>query len=271
MSDGARPVVSLRGAGLAFGDRVLWEGLDLDIHEGEYFAVLGGNGTGKTSFLKVLLGLLPLREGTVQIAGGPARSGSGRVGYVPQQRAFGAGTPLRGRDLVGLGVDGHRWGVRLRSRARRRRVDELLGLVGAGSYADAPVGTLSGGEQQRLRIAQAIASDPELLLCDEALLSLDLHHQHAVSGLVDAQRRRTGAAVVFVTHEINPIIEHVDRILYLAGGRFRVGTPDEVLRGDVLSELYGTRIDVVRTGGRVVVVGHPDSSHHTHDARELAL
>lgn len=271
MSPGARPVVSLRGAGLAFGDRLLWEELDLDIHEGEYFAVLGGNGTGKTSFLKVLLGVLPLGEGTVEIGGRAPRRGSGRIGYVPQQRAFAAGTPLRGRDLVGLGVDGHRWGVRVRGGAHRRRVDELLELVGARSYADAPVGTLSGGEQQRLRIAQSIAADPCLLLCDEALLSLDLHHQQAVSELVDAQRRRTNAAVVFVTHEINPIIDHVDRVLYLAGGRFRVGTPDEVLRADVLSELYGTRIDVVRTGGRVVVVGHPDSSHHTHEVREPAL
>jgi zinc/manganese transport system ATP-binding protein len=271
VSTATRPVVSLRGAGLAFGDRVLWDGLDLDIRPGEYFAVLGGNGTGKTSFLKVLLGLLPLTTGTVEVSGEPPRRGSGRIGYVPQQRAFAASTPLRARDLVGLGVDGHRWGVRLGTRSVRRRVDELLELVGAGSYADAPVGTLSGGEQQRLRIAQAIAGDPELLLCDEALLSLDLHHQHAVSELVDEQRRRTDAAVVFVTHEINPIIEHVDRVLYLAGGRFRVGTPDEVLRGDVLSELYGTRIDVVRTGGRVVVVGHPDSSHHTHDDQEMAL
>lgn len=270
MSAASRPVVSLRGAGLAFGDRVLWEGLDLDVHEGEYFAVLGGNGTGKTSFLKVLLGLLPLREGTVEVAGAPPHRGSGSIGYVPQQRAFGSGTPLRARDLVGLGVDGDHWGIRLRGRAHRRRVDELLALVGASSYADAPVGALSGGEQQRLRIAQAIAADPRLLLCDEALLSLDLHHQHAVSGLVEAQRRRTGAAVVFVTHEINPIIDHVHRVLYLAGGRFRVGTPDEVLRADVLSELYGTRIDVVRTGGKIVVVGHPDSSHHTHDDAEVA-
>jgi zinc/manganese transport system ATP-binding protein len=271
VSAGSRPVVSLRGAGLAFGDRVLWDGLDLDVHEGEYFAVLGGNGTGKTSFLKVLLGLLPLTEGTVEVAGRPPRRGSREIGYVPQQRAFAADTPLRARDLVGLGIDGHRWGIRLRTGAHRRRTDELLGLVGAQAYADAPVGTLSGGEQQRLRIAQSIAADPRLLLCDEALLSLDLHHQQAVSELVDAQRRRTGAAVVFVTHEINPIIDHVDRILYLAGGRFRVGTPDEVLRGDVLSELYGTRIDVVRTGGRVVVVGLPDSSHHTHDEREVPL
>lgn len=179
---------------------------------------------------------------------------------------------LRGACLAleGLGVDGHRWGLRLLGGGHRRRVDELLELVGADSYADAPVGTLSGGEQQRLRIAQAMAADPRLLLCDEALLSLDLHHQHAVSELVDAQRRRTDATVVFVTHEINPIIDHVDRILYLAGGRFRVGTPDEVLRRDVLSELYGTRIDVVRTGGRVVV-GHPDSSHHTDDDRVVAL
>ncbi len=148
-----------------------------------------------------------------------------------------------------------------------RSADELLDAVGATSYADAPVSTLSGGEQQRLRVAQALASDPRLLLCDEPLLSLDLGHQRVVSELIDRHRRETDAAVVFVTHDVNPVLDMVDRVLYLVGGRFRIGTPDEVLDSEVLSSLYGTPVDVVRVRGRVVVVGATDDphGHHSHD------
>ena len=262
------PVIRLRGAELSFGERTLWSGLDLDVHPGEYLAVLGSNGTGKTSLLKVLLGLLPLTAGTVSVNGVRPRAAASRVGYVPQQRGFPERTPLRARDLVAQGVDGHRWGMRLRSRRVHRRVDELLERVGATDYAQAPVGLLSGGEQQRLRIAQALAAEPTVMLCDEALLSLDLRHQHVVSELVHEQRERTGCAVVFVTHDVNPIIEHVDRILYLANGSFRIGTPDEVLRSDVLTELYGSPIEVLRFNGRILVAGSPDSAHHTDSPEE---
>lgn len=252
----AAPAASFRDAELAFGHRTLWSGLNLEIEPGEYVAVLGGNGTGKTSLLRVLLGLQPLSSGTVHVAGQAVRRGSAEIGYVPQQRAFDDRTPLRGRDLVGLGIDGHRWGPRILGRkAHRERVNTLLERVGALEYADAPIGQLSGGEQQRLRVAQALATDPSLLLFDEALLSLDLHRQSQLAQLVAEQRDRTGAAVLFVTHDVNPIIDDVDRVLYLANGSFRVGTPAEVLRSDVLSELYGARVEVMNVAGRVLVVG----------------
>lgn len=261
-------VLELRGATLSFGGRTLWSGLDLSIKAGEFFAVLGPNGSGKTSFLKVLLGLQKLSSGTMEIAGKPAGQGNHvgnrAIGYVPQQKGFAAQTPLRARDLVGLGVDGDRWGVRLRSGEYRNKVDRLLRQVGAMDYADVPVGLLSGGEQQRLRVAQALATRPELLLCDEPLLSLDLQHQKAVSSLVADQAHQANTAVVFVTHEINPVIEHVDRVLYLAGGRFRVGTPEEVMTSAVLSDLYGTPVEVFRSNGRIVVVGQPDATTHEH-------
>jgi zinc/manganese transport system ATP-binding protein len=138
----------------------------------------------------------------------------------------------------------------------------LLDAVGASDYANAPVATLSGGEQQRVRIAQAIASDPALLLCDEPLLSLDLAHQRSVSELIDEQRRRLNTAVLFVTHDVNPVLGMVDRVLYLAGGRFTIGTAKEVLRSEVLSELYGTPVDVFESRGRIVVVGGGDEEHH---------
>ncbi|WP_370872698.1 MULTISPECIES: metal ABC transporter ATP-binding protein [Arthrobacter] len=259
------PVVSLRGAGLQFGQRALWKDLDVDIQAGEFFAVLGPNGSGKTSFLKVLLGLQQLHSGTVTVAGQAVERGSRKIGYIPQQKSFAPDTPLRARDLVALGVDGHRWGLRIKAKAVNERVDALLDLVGASDYARVPLGQLSGGEQQRLRVAQALAAEPELLLCDEPLLSLDLHHQQAVSALINQQCHERNSAVVFVTHEINPVIDYVDRVLYLAGGRFRVGTPEEVMTTEVLSELYNSRVEVIRANGRIVVVGLPDATTHYHD------
>ncbi|MCA4132209.1 metal ABC transporter ATP-binding protein [Arthrobacter sp. M4] len=257
--------MSLRSASLQFGRRTLWSGLDLDIAPGEFLAVLGPNGSGKTSFLKVLLGLQGLHSGTITLNGQPVRRGSREIGYIPQQKSFAPDTPLRARDLVAMGIDGHRWGIRLGPRTVNRRVDELLELVGASDYAKVPVGQLSGGEQQRLRVAQALATEPGVLLCDEPLLSLDLRHQQAVSHLINEQCHERNSAVVFVTHEINPIADYVDRVLYLAGGRFRVGTPEEVMTTEVLSELYESHVEVIRSNGRFVVVGLPDATTHFHD------
>jgi len=258
------PVVSIRDGALGFGDRTLWSGLNLDVAAGEFVAVLGSNGSGKSSLLKAILGQQKLDSGTIAVAGHPARRGDRCVGYIPQQKIAAPGTPLRGRDLVTFGVNGHRFGVPTLPRAVRAHVDELIAAVGATEYASQPIGSLSGGEQQRLRIAQSLADDPVLLLCDEPLLSLDLQHQRGVSELIDARRREHNTAVVFVTHDVNPILGMVDRILYLAGGKFTIGTPDEVLRSDVLTGLYGTPVEVLRAGGRVFVAGIPQGDHH-HD------
>jgi zinc/manganese transport system ATP-binding protein len=255
------PTVRLRGATLRFGDRELWGGLDLDVAPGEFLAVLGPNGSGKTSLVKVLLGLQGLSSGTVEVCGRTPRRGSSHVGYVPQQKAFDRDVALRGRDLVRLGLDGHRWGTGLPNRAARLQVEAAIAAVGAGGYAGAPLGSLSGGEQQRLRIAQALLGDPSVLLCDEPLLSLDLGHQQATSELIDERRRTAGTSVVFVTHEINPILPLVDRVLYLAGHKWTIGTPDEVMTSERLSALYGAQVDVLRVRGRVVVIGAPDAAH----------
>jgi zinc/manganese transport system ATP-binding protein len=260
----AVPVVSIQSGSLGFGDRMLWSGLNLEIAAGEFVAVLGGNGSGKSSLLKAILGQQRLDSGTITVAGHPARRGDRCIGYIPQQKIAAPGTPLRGRDLVTLGVNGHRFGAPTLSRRVKVHVDELIASVGATEYAQQPIGSLSGGEQQRLRVAQALADDPVLLLCDEPLLSLDLQHQRGVSELIDVRRREHNTTVVFVTHDVNPILGMVDRILYLAGGKFMIGTPDEVLRSDVLTGLYGTPVEVVRVAGRVLVAGIPLGDHH-HD------
>ncbi|MBS1848418.1 MAG: metal ABC transporter ATP-binding protein [Actinobacteria bacterium] len=263
----ATPVVSLRGGALRFGDHVLWRGLDLDVAPGEFVAVLGANGAGKTSLLRAVLGLQPLSEGTLLIDGRAADRARDVVGYIPQQRRVDPLTPMRVRDMVRLGLDGHRWGIARPGHVDWVRAERALERVDALELADEPIGVLSGGEQQRVRIAQALVAERRLVLCDEPLLSLDLASQSTITELIDRQRRDHGSAVLFVTHEINPVLPYVDRVLYLAGGRFRIGTVAEVMTSESLSALYGTPVDVVEHRGRIVVVGAPDgdaSAHHDH-------
>lgn len=267
----AAPVLEISGAALHRGDRELWSGLDLTVNPGEFIAVLGPSGSGKTTLLRSILGLQPLSAGTITVAGEPVRRGNPRIGYIPQQRSIPADTSMRARDLVALGVQGSRFGLPLPHRGDRAKVDRLLESVGAAHYAERRVGLLSGGEQQRLRVGQALADEPSLLLCDEPLSALDLANQVAVTDIIDRQRRDREAAVLFVTHDINPILGRVDRILYIAGGRFVLGTPDEVLQTRVLTDLYGTPVFVLRAGDRLVVVGVPDvEPHHAHDEEGAA-
>ncbi len=266
------PVVELEGAGLSFGARTLWSGLDLRIEPGQFVAVLGPNGSGKSSLLKVMLGLVPLTHGRVLVDGRPVTRGSRSIGYVPQHRGFSPDVPLRGADLVQMGLDGARWGLPA-PRKYRRQVAEALAQVDGTQLAGQPVGSMSGGEQQRLRIAQALATDPGVLLCDEPLLSLDLRHQHRVVELIEKRRREHGTSVLFVTHEINPILSVTDTILYMMDGAFRVGTPEQVMRSEVLSELYQSPIEVIRRPGQIIVLGaetavgshHDDPDHHAAD------
>ncbi|HET6151452.1 MAG TPA: metal ABC transporter ATP-binding protein [Marmoricola sp.] len=264
------PVLRLDRAGLRYGDRQLWSGLTLDVAPGEFIAVLGANGSGKTSLLKVLLGLQQLSAGTVTISGRPVCRGNRDIGYVQQQRRLDPSTPLRARDAVRQGLDGYRWGFARPGTIAWGQVEAALDAVGAAAYADQPVALLSGGEQQRVRIAQALVADPSLLLCDEPLLSLDLSSQRTITGLVDRRRHEHGTAVLFVTHEINPVLPYVDRVLYLAGGRFQIGTVEEVMSSATLSELYDAPIEVIRVGGRILVAGIPEDAHHTGPERESA-
>jgi zinc/manganese transport system ATP-binding protein len=240
-------------ATLEFDGRRVWGDLSLTF-EPSFVAILGPNGSGKTSLLRVILGLTDLTGGTVEVLGAPPRRGNPGIGYVPQHQSFDRDLPLRGRDLVRLGVDGHRWGIGRPSATTDREVSAAIGSVEAGAYADAPIGRLSGGEQQRLRIAQALVGDPALMLCDEPLADLDLHHQGEITELIGGWQRRTSGTVLFVTHDVNPILHLVDRVLFVVNGRWAVGTPDEVLTSERMSELYGSHVDVLRVHGRVIVV-----------------
>ena len=265
-------VVSTRGAEVRRGGRAIWSNVDVTVRAGEFVAVLGPNGVGKSTFLQVVLGLIPPAAGEVRVLGAPPGQANRRIGYLPQRHAFDAATRVRGLDIVRLGWDGDRWGMPLpfaarfggaKARAARDRVDEVVELVGASAYAHRPIGELSGGEQQRLLIAQALVRRPDLLLLDEPLDSLDVTNQASVSALIQQVCRSQNVAVLLVAHDVNPILPYLDEVLYLAQGGAVMGSPDDVITADTLTALYGTPIDVLRDRtGRLVVVGQPDTHEH---------
>lgn len=251
----------LRNVTVTLGGRTILDDISLQVEPGEFVAVLGANGAGKSTMLKVLLGLLRPSAGSVSVVGRPPRKGHSDVGYCPQVRTLDRETPLRSRDLVGMGLDGHRWGLGGMPRQERdARIDQVLTEVEALAFAEAPVGQLSGGEQQRLAIAQALLSRPKLLLLDEPLSSLDVRSQRSIVALVERLRRQLRMAVFFVTHGVNPLLGVIDRVCYLAGGRAVSGSVDEVIRSDVLSRLYGAPIEVIRTGDRIFVASDDEDT-----------
>lgn len=235
------------------GRRTILESVSGTVQPGEFVVVLGPNGAGKTTLLRAITGLIPIAQGSIQVAGHPARRGDPCIGYVPQRRPLDPDLPLRGVELVALGLDGHRWGLPLPDRAERERIERVIASVGAQSYADGPAGRLSGGEQQRLFLAQALVGEPQLLLLDEPTASLDLHHQRELLDLIARVSRERRTAVMLVAHDVNPLLSILDRVWYLAGGRCAAGRPEEVIRGDVLSRLYGSPVDVFSAGGRLFV------------------
>ena len=266
------PVLELARAAAAVAGRRVWSEVSFTVRAGEFVAVLGPNGAGKSTLLKALLGLVPVVEGELRVLGERPGGSNRRIGYLPQRRTFDASTRLRGIDIVRLGLDGDRWGLPLpawlggrRSQAAARRVAEVIELVGASGYAHRPIGQCSGGEQQRLLIAQALVRRPDLLILDEPLDSLDVTNQASVSALLREICRSQQVAVLLVAHDVNPLMSYLDRVVYLAHGAAVHGSPAEVITADTLSMLYGTPIDVLRDrAGRLVVVGQPDAPPGAH-------
>jgi zinc/manganese transport system ATP-binding protein len=270
-------IIQFEGAGVRRGNRMLWSNMHLSVQQGEFIAILGPNGAGKSTLLKALLGLFPLSEGRITVLGSAVRRGNRAISYLPQRRNFDADVRVRGRDIVRLGLDGTKWGIPLplvrrlwggdvQARELRRWVQRAIDMVGASAYADRPIGELSGGEQQRLLIAQALVTRPRLLLLDEPLDSLDLYNQQTVSALIRRISQEHQVTVLLVAHDVNPILPYLDRVLYIGRGQTAIGKPEEVITSETLSQLYGVPIDVLRTkDNRIIVVGQPESvTYHAH-------
>jgi len=251
------PVLAVEQLSVSLAGRPVLREISFTIEPGEFTGLIGSNGAGKTTLLRAILGLrsrASTSSGQVLLDGRPRARRNPLIGYVPQRVTLDPDVPLRARDLVALGLDGHRPGFALPSRRRHAQVQEMLEAVGGGAFADARVGELSGGEQQRVLLAHALLGRPRLLLLDEPLAGLDLRSVGEVVALIARVAAEHRLAVLISAHEINPLMPVMDRILYLAGGRAVHGTVEEVVRGDVLTGLYGHPVDVLHVHGRVLVV-----------------
>ena len=254
--------------GVRLGGREILKDVSFAICPGEFTGLIGANGAGKTTLLRVILGLQPVTAGQVLIDGAPRSARDDSIGYVPQKLAIEPDMPLRVRDVVALGIDGNKFGLRLPSKARRELVSDMLTAVGAQRYANARIGELSGGEQQRVMIAHALISRPRLLLLDEPLANLDISSEQGVVSVLARLARSEHVAVLLSAHDMNPLMPVMDRIVYVAGGRVAVGSTDEVVQPEVLSRLYGRHVDVIRVHGRVLVVAAPEGLADSEAAAE---
>lgn len=244
--------LAVRQANVWLSGRPILQDIDFVLEPGEFCGLIGSNGSGKTTLLRAILGFVPLRSGRITTGGDGRRLAS--VGYVPQKIMLDPYVPMRARDLVALGLDGHRLGFSLPSKVRSRQVDEMLDAVDATAFADQRIGALSGGQQQRVLIAHALVRRPRLLLLDEPLANLDIR---SVAGIVGILRRLCSdyqITILLAAHDMNPLLPTMDRIVYLANGRAASGSTNAVVRTEVLSELYGYHIDVVRVHGRILVI-----------------
>jgi zinc/manganese transport system ATP-binding protein len=257
--------IEFRDVALRLGGRDVLAGVSLKIAAGEFIGVLGPNGAGKTTMMRAVLGLVPASSGSIHVLGRPAARGNAAVGYLPQLRRTAADLRLSGRDFVAAVVNGHRLGLPFAGRAVRAEVDRVLDLVGARELARCALAETSGGERQRLLLAQALIGRPRLLLLDEPLINLDPRYQGDVMTLVKSLRAELGMTILLSAHELNPLLGALDRVLYLGRGQAALGTVDEVITEPVLSRLYGAAIDVVRVKGRIFVMsGGHDVEHDTH-------
>jgi len=259
------PILTVEGVNVWLSGRQILHDVNFRIEAGEFTGLIGSNGAGKTTLLRVILGLESPTSGHVLVGGRPRSPRNPLIGYVPQKILLDPDMPLRARDLVALGLDGHRFGLPRRSAAQKVLIDEMIDAVDATSFADARVGVLSGGEQQRVLIAHALISRPRLLLLDEPLANLDIRSEQEVVELVARIASEQQIAVLISAHDMNPLLPVMDRVIYVAAGRVASGTTEEVVTTEALSELYGHHVDVVQINERILVVaGRETAAHHDH-------
>jgi zinc/manganese transport system ATP-binding protein len=259
------PVIVAHDLAAAYGGQSVWRRANFSIEPGSFTAILGPNGGGKSTLIRMILGLLSPSQGHLDVLGEKPRRGNPLIGYIPQRSTFDPELSIRGSDFVNLGVDGHRWGVRLPGSGAARAADAAIRSVDAATYADRPIGQLSGGEQQRLLLAQALVGNPRLLLMDEPLSQLDVRNQSLIVQLIGDLKRARELTVLLIAHDVNPLLPHIDHVLYVAHGNVAMGKPEDIITSKSLTRIYSTPVEVLKDSrGRVFVVGLEEEVSHPH-------
>jgi zinc/manganese transport system ATP-binding protein len=254
-------LITAENLSAGYSGRSLWSNANFSFGRGEFVGIIGPNGAGKTTLFRVLLGLLHPVSGTVRIFGAPPSRGNPHIGYVPQRHTVDAETNVECMELVRLGLSGTRWGFSPLSHSDRDGALSALAAAGAADLAHRRLGALSGGELQRVFLAEALVSNPDILLLDEPLSNLDIKRETELIHLVDNVVRTRGVTALLIAHNINPLLPHMNKVMYVANGGMATGTPAEVLTSESLTRLYGVQVEVLKDPhGNVAVIGIEE--HH---------
>lgn len=264
MIDDPKIIIKAKNLSASYKDRSIWTNANFEVNQAEYVGILGPNGAGKTTLIKILLGLILPESGSIKLFGLKPSKGNPRIGYVPQRRPIDSDMNIAAIELVKLGISGNKWGIHSFKQSENDEKQALKALedVDAAELAHKPLGTLSGGEQQRVFLAQALVGKPDLLLLDEPLANLDIKHEVNLVQLIDKVVRTQNVSVLLIAHDLNPLLPVLDKIIYVANGHLSSGSPTEIISSKALSNLYGTPIEVLRDSkGRVAILGTEESAH----------
>jgi zinc/manganese transport system ATP-binding protein len=256
-------IINANKLSAGYGKTTVWSNASFKVSRGEFVAVLGPNGAGKSTLFKLLLGIQQPLSGTLTVNGIEPKRGSSQIGYVPQRRGISSQTTLSAGELVKLGYNGHKLGFNLSNKHINTKIEEVLGQVDAKDLAEKSLGQLSGGELQRIFLAQALIGQPEILLLDEPLANLDLRRENELVLLVKKLAIEHNITVLLIAHDLNPLISVIDSVIYVANGQVVSGETDNILTSEMLSKLYKSQIEVLKdSAGRIVIVGSHGVEHH---------
>jgi len=248
-------IVSARDLTAGYSNGTVWREASFTVNRGEFVAIIGPNGAGKTTLFRLILGLQQPLGGNIEIFNAEPRRGNPLIGYVPQRHGIDSETNIESLELVRLAFSGKNWGVSLSGRDREAALGAMKD-VGAQDLAHRSLSVLSGGELQRIFLAEALVSGPELLLLDEPLSNLDLRHEKDLVQLVNSVVRSRNVTALLIAHNINPLLPFLDKVIFIANGKVATGKPEEVLTSESLTALYGVPVEVLHDSrGNVAIVG----------------
>lgn len=245
-------VIECQNLDIRLGAHLILSGLNFQIKENQFIGIFGPNGSGKTTFMKALLGIIPYANGQVVVLGKTPQKARKQIGYIPQNRDMEL-FRLKGRDFIATSIHGHKLGLPFLTKKDLYHIDSVLDLVHARDLAFIPLCEMSGGQRQRLLLAQALLGNPQLIIMDEPFSNLDPKWVKIILSLIKDLQEQRKLTVLLSTHDLNPLIKVMDKVICIGNHQAILGEVDQVITSDILTGLYGFPIDVIKTDQHLFV------------------